>query len=601
MSTIQSPLPRWDMDIIFPGIRSREFQGAVHDLVESINDLGTLFDQYGVQQQEDTPSDVATTHAFEDTLRRYNMLMEQCVTIWSYVNNIVSADSRDEDAQAALSSLDPQRVRLAALDTRFTAWIGSLDVEALIGQSSLAREHAFMLRKAQRRAEHLMSPAEEAIAAELFITGGSAWEKLYSNYTSQIEVPFEIDGEQRNLPMSAIRNLASQRDREVRQRAYTAELAAWQRAEIPIAAALNSLKGETLTLAQRRKWDAPLDIACFNNHIDQQTLDAMMQAMRESFPDFRRYLRAKARALHLPALAWYDMFAPVGEASKEWSFDDAASFITEQFATFSPRLRHLAERAFGERWIDAEPRAGKVGGAYCSSARPGESRILANYQPSFGEVSTLAHELGHAYHNFNLVQRTYFQRDTPMGLAETASIFCETIVRQAAFKHASPQEQLALLDASLEGACQVVVDITSRFLFEQRVFEVRAERELSPDELSEIMLHTQRETYGDGLDPELLHPYMWAVKSHYYGSTFYNFPYTFGLLFSLGLYARYQSEGASFVTQYDDLLSSTGLADAAELTQRFGIDIRTPDFWRSSLDILRVEIDQFEDLVNTLG
>ncbi len=295
------------------------------------------------------------------------------------------------------------------------------------------------------------------------------------------------------------------------------------------------------------------------------------------------------------------MFAPVGESSKEWPFDEGAAFITEQFGTFSPKLRHLAERAFGERWIDAEPRPGKVGGAYCSSARAGESRILANYQPSFGEVSTLAHELGHAYHNFNLAGRTVFQRDTPMGLAETASIFCETIVRQAAFKTATPAEQLALLDASLEGACQVVVDIMSRFLFESRVFERRAERELSPEEFTSLMLEAQRETYGDGLDMNVLHPYMWAVKGHYYGPTFYNFPYAFGLLFSLGLYARYQAEGDSFVERYDDLLSSTGLDYASELTQRFGIDIRTPDFWRASLDIVRGEVEQFERLVETLA
>jgi oligoendopeptidase F len=223
-----------------------------------------------------------------------------------------------------------------------------------------------------------------------------------------------------------------------------------------------------------------------------------------------------------------------------------------------------------------------------------------NYQPSFGEVSTLAHELGHAYHNLNLAHRTPFQRDTPMGLAETASIFCETIIRQAAFKDASRAEQLALLDASLEGACQVVVDISSRFLFEQRLFEGRAERELSAEELCQLMLDAQRETYGDGLDAATYHPYMWAAKSHYYGSTFYNFPYTFGLLFSLGLYARYQTEGEPFIAQYDELLSATGLDDASELTRRWGIDIRTPDFWRSSLDIVRADVEQFEQLVDTL-
>ncbi len=290
-------LPHWDMDIILPGIGSPEYSEAVRNLIAAIDDLNTLFDRYGIGEQPRTALDDATVAAFEDTLVRFNDLLEQRVILWSYVSNIVAADTRDEQAQAALSSLDPQFVRLTALDTRFTAWIGSLDIDALLARSSLAQEHTFMLRKSQERAKHLMTPAEEALAAELSVTGGSSWIKLYDNYTSQIEVPIEIDGEERMLPMSTIRNLASDRDRNVRRRAYEAELAAWKRAELPISTALNSIKGELLTLAERRRWESPLDIALFNNHIDQQTLDAMMTAMRESFPDFRRYLRAKAKAL----------------------------------------------------------------------------------------------------------------------------------------------------------------------------------------------------------------------------------------------------------------------------------------------------------------
>jgi oligoendopeptidase F len=323
----------------------------------------------------------------------------------------------------------------------------------------------------------------------------------------------------------------------------------------------------------------------------------MMTAAGESFPDFRRYLRAKARALGLPALAWYDLFAPVGGSGRDWTFDDAARFIGEQFGSYSPRLRGLAERAFGERWIDAEPRAGKVGGAFCMLLRDGESRVLANYEPSFNSVSTLAHELGHAYHNLNLANRTPLQRLLPMTLAETASTFCETIVVQAALRDGGAQEQIAILEASLQNACQIVVDITSRFLFEQRVFERRRQRELSIAEFCGLMLGAQHETYGDGLDPDALHAYMWAAKPHYYSSTFYNYPYMFGLLFGLGLYARYQADPEGFTAVYDDLLSSTGLGDAADLAGRFGIDIRGADFWRASLDVIRRDIGRFEALV----
>ena len=266
-------------------------------------------------------------------------------------------------------------------------------------------------------------------------------------------------------------------------------------------------------------------------------------------------------------------------------------------------MSDFAARAFREQWIDAEPRDGKRDGAYCMPLRNDESRVFANFKPSFDGTSTLAHELGHGYHNMNLANRTMLQRSTPMTLAETASIFCETIIQQAALTRADAAEQLEILEAALQGSCQVVVDITSRFLFEQRVFEGRQQRELSVDELNALMLQAQRETYGDGLDEQLLHPYMWAMKPHYYstGRSFYNFPYMFGLLFGLGLYARYQQDAEQFKASYDDLLSSTGLADAATLAARFGIDTRTPDFWRSSLDVVRGQVAQFEALSQQAG
>jgi oligoendopeptidase F len=292
------------------------------------------------------------------------------------------------------------------------------------------------------------------------------------------------------------------------------------------------------------------------------------------------------------------MFAPVSSNENVWEYEDAAAFIIKQFGTFSPRLSDFAARAFREHWIDAEPREGKVDGAYCTPLRKGESRVFANYKASFDGVSTLAHELGHGYHNLNLAQCTMLQRSTPMTLAETASIFCETIIRNAALQNAGRQEQIAILEASLQGACQVVIDITSRFLFEQRLFGQRTQRELSIDELNNLMLEAQRETYGDGLDEKALHPYMWAMKPHYYSSrlSFYNYPYMFGLLFGLGLYARYKEDGEKFKSGYDELLSRTGLADAATLAQQFGINIRSVDFWRASFDIIRQDIELFEEL-----
>jgi oligoendopeptidase F len=600
-------LPHWDMTVVYPGLESAEFEQGFRAAIGSINDLTELFDRDGIALRDAIPLDQATTAAAERAIERYNAVLKELFTLNAYIRSFITTNSRDERAQARLSELQQHFVRLSQLSTRFTAWIGGLDVEGLLERSALARDHAYALRKAKLRATHLMAPELEQLAAEQSLTGGSAWSKLYSTFTSQITVPFARDEETRDLPISALRNMAFDPNRAVRREAYEAELAAWERAAVPIAAALNSIKGETNTLTQRRGWEAPLDVGLFENNIDRATLDALLAAARESFPDFRRYLRAKARALGIPAtdsggsaLAWYDLFAPVGHSESVWSYDAAAQFIAEQFGSFSSRLRGLAERAFGERWIDAEPRSGKVGGAFCMYLRQDESRILANYEPSFNGLSTLAHELGHAYHNMNLANRTPLQRSTPMTLAETASIFCETIVVQAALRNADAQEQIAILESSLQNACQVVVDITSRFLFEQNVLERRRQRELSIAEFKALMLDAQRQTYGDGLDESALHGYMWAAKPHYYSSTFYNYPYMFGLLFGLGLYARYRSDPDGFKAIYDDLLASTGLGDAADLAGRFGIDIRSIDFWRSSLDVVRKDIERFETLVSGL-
>jgi len=599
MTDTTGTLPRWDMSVVYPGLDSPEFEQGMNANVASIDDLVNLFDRHGVERNEQAMLDEATIAAVEEVIERLNEVLQDSQTLGAYISAFISTDSRDDRAQAVMSQYQQHGATLQKLGTRFTAWVGSLDVDGLIERSEIAAEHRFALLQARRRAEHLMSPAEEDLAAELNLSAGSAWAKLYNNLSSQISVTVERDGEQVEMPMSQVRNLAHERDRNLRKAGYEAEMIAWERNALPLAAAMNGIKGQVSTLASRRGWDSPLDEACFDNHIDRATLDAMMTAARESFPDFRRYLRAKAHALGLDALTWYDLFAPLGDDPRVWSWDDAREFIVRHFHGYSERMGAFAERAFAENWIDAEPRPGKRDGAFCMPLRNDESRILANFKPSFSGISTLAHELGHGYHNINRCKVTVLQRTTPMALAETASIFCETIIRDAGLQEASDAEALAILEGSLQGSCQVVVDISSRFIFEQAVFERRNARELSIDELNTLMLDAQRETYGDGLDQEVLHPYMWAVKPHYYsaGRSFYNFPYMFGQLFALGLYAQYRADPDRFRASYDDLLMSTGLDDAATLANRFGINIQTPDFWRASFDIIRGDIERFEGLV----
>lgn len=599
MSTAtETKLPRWDMAPFFPSLDSEEFQAEFKDVVESIKALSDLFSKHDIGSKSDAVVDETAVAVFDEVATSLNQLSERLRTIGAYITAFVTTDSRDAGAQAKLSELQGESVELRKLDTRLRSWIGSLDVDALIKKSEVARDHAFYLHKAKDSALHLMSQPEEDLAAGLSVTGGTAWAKLHGNVTSQLKVAVpKPDGSTETIPMSAVRNLAHNQDAEVRRLAYVAELEGWESVAVPLAAALNSIKGEGNTLNAGRNWSDSLEPSLFINNADRDSLSAMQQACVESFPDFRRYLKAKAKLLGKEALAWWDIFAPVGgESARSWTYPDASEFIVEQFGTYSDRLAGLAARAFKENWIDAEPRDGKRDGAFCMGVKGDVSRVLSNFEPSYDGMSTIAHELGHAYHNINLAERTPLQRATPMALAETASIFCQTIVANAVLNTSEGQEKLDILENSLQDACQVVVDIHSRFIFEKAVYEGRARRELSVVELKEIMIDAQKQTYGDGLDSEALHPYMWAVKGHYYGPVYYNWPYTFGLLFGLGLYAQYQKDPDAFRSGYDDLLSSTGLDDAASLTSRFGFDIRSVDFWRSSLDLVRAEIDEFTKL-----
>lgn len=600
-ATAEDALPRWDMTAIFPSLASPEFDRAFTAVKDEIAALLTAFDEHGVRRRETREADPALVASFEQITARLNAFYRDARVVGSYISCFVTTDANDELAQSLQSELRVAFVTLDKLWTRYTAWVGSTDREALLAASDVARGHEWMLLQAEQSAAHQMSEAEEALASDLQPTGLSGWVRLHSDVTALLEVTVPLpDGEQR-LPMSSVRALANEADRAVRRAAFEAELKAWEGVSVPLAAALNGVKGYQGTLRQRRGYADDVEPTLRQNSIDRATLEAMQAACVESFPDFRRYLHAKARALGVERLAWYDVSAPVGGLNTVYSWPAAERFIEEQFGAYSPRMAEFAARSFRERWIDAEPRPGKEGGAYCTRVRPGESRVLMNFDGSFNSVSTLAHELGHAYHNLNLAERATLQSRTPSTLAETASIFCETLVFDAVLKHAQGAERLGLLEVSLQRDLMVVVDIHSRFLFEQEVFARRPQRELTAREFSEIMLEAQRATYGDGLDPELLHPYMWAVKGHYYGPTFYNYPYTFGLLFGLGLYARYQRDPEPFRTGYDELLSATGLADAATLAARFGIDTRSIEFWRTSLDVIRGTISEFEAAVGGAG
>ncbi len=451
------------------------------------------------------------------------------------------------------------------------------------------------------RSSHQMSEELEGLYAELSTTGASAWGRLQSDVTSQLTAEVRLPDGPRQLPMPAVRGMATDADPGVRRAAYDAEMDAWPRVATACAAAMNAIKGEANTVNRRRFWDSPLDASLYANSVSRATFDAMQSAIVASLPDFRRWMRVKASLHgHDGALPWWDLMAPLPVADNAISWDDSVTLVRDAFGSFSPNLAGLVDRAIAESWMDVPPREGKVGGAFCMPFVDDRSLVLLNWSGSVESAQTTAHELGHAYHNTQLAGRTPLQKRLPMALAETASIFCETLVVEAGLARLTGAERLSLLDIDLQGANQVVVDIHSRFLFETEVFARRQRRTLGVNELNEIMLQAQNDAYGDGLDQSTAHPHMWVLKPHYYGSHFYNWPYTYGLLFGLGLFAQYHRDPERFRSGYDDLLSRAGMNTAEELGAAFGIDVTSGDFWTASLDVLRARMSEYSTLAKTL-
>jgi pepF/M3 family oligoendopeptidase len=593
---VESTLPRWDVSSVFPSLTSREFAAAHEALGAAVTRLRALYDDPAVRAGEHRAPSPADVAALEEVINETNAVLESVRLVNAYLHALVTTDARDDDAARSRSQLQAEQAPLDALTARLEGWVASLGAESLIAGSPLAADHAYPLRRAEAAAAHRMSDAEEDLLGELSVTGSKAWSRLHGMLTARLTA--DVDGSA--LPMTVVRGMATNPDATTRRVAHEAEVRAWEDVAVPLAAALNAIKGEADAVNRRRGWPDALAPVLWTNGVERDALEAMQEAARASFPDFRRYLSAKAALLgHDGGRPWHDLFAPVGESGGPVAWETATGAVEDVFASYSPTLAELARRALAERWVDAEPRDGKEGGAYCMSVRADESRVLLNFDGSWDSANTLAHELGHAYHNSALAQRSALQRRTPMALAETASIFCETLMAAASLEGATGAQRLARLDTDLVGSCQVVVDIDSRFRFEQTVFDQRRHGTLGVPELCRIMTDAQAATYGDALSTT--HPYMWAVKPHYYSTSFYNWPYTFGLLFGIGLYASYRSDPASFSAGYDDLLSSTGLASAAELAARFGIDLTATTFWASSLDVIRERIDEFVSLASGAG
>ena len=580
----------WDLDRLYRGFSDPSFARDLRSVTDEIADarsvLGTMED---------------TSGAWADVINRMISVFQCFNKVYGMVFLTLAADAENDAALGHYDEIMRIQTELTQLVSAAANRLGGVsDTGALAGADPLLAEHAYVLSTLKKQAAHTMDAAIEPHILKMRMTGSRAFSQLRDMLDSTLLIEVEKGGKNESLPLSAVRGMAYDADAAVRRRAYEAEIAAYPRVEVGMAAALSAVKGEAIAMAEYKRFDSVLDWSLHEARMERGTLETMLDAMRASLPAFRKYFRAKAKMLgHSNGLPFYDLFAPLGTSTRTYTLEEARTLLQTVLGDFSGDMADFVGRAFDERWIDAYPRAGKQGGAFCASVHPlGISYILSNFDGSLSSVLTLAHELGHAYHSDRLMAETILNAEYPMPLAETASIFNETLMSERMLETASGDERRMLLDQSLTDAAQVVVDILSRYIFETEALKLRAHRVPLAKDYKQIMLDAQRDTYGDGLDPEYMHPYMWACKGHYYDPDlhFYNYPYAFGLLFGKGVFAQYRAKGSSFVQEYDGLLTATAKGDVENVAATAHINVRDAAFWRASLDEICRMIDAFTDM-----
>ena len=568
----------WSLKEIYPSFESEEFQRDF----ERFSNFREVFN--GLTLEDNLESIKAAIAALEE----FSVLSSR---LGNYINLTLTANTTDETANKYRTLFGNAYAALNSAYTKVYKFIGSVETDITADEN--LKDYEFYFAEAKQQYKHLLSDELEDVIAKFSISGGDGWEQLFEAMTSGVEGEFK--GEK--VTLSEIRNMAYDADAVVRKEAYETELKMYDTIKEPIAFALNNIKQQVLTETSLRGFESPLAQTLEASRMSRQTLDALLEAIREYLPQFRAYLKHKAALLgHENGLPFYDLFAPIGESSRRFTIEESKEFLLENFKGFSEDLAQMTKEAYENNYIDFLPRKGKVGGAFCSNLPfIKQSRILTNFSGSLSDVVTIAHELGHAYHGLHIENHRVLNQEYSMPVAETASTFNENIVMNTVISEASDAEKVALLESQLQDTTQIIVDIYSRYLFESAVFENREKSFMFSKDLEQLMLDAQKEAYGDGLDPDAMHPYMWACKPHYYSSglSFYNFPYAFGGLFSKGLYAIYQEQPEGFVEKYQELLRATTVTSAEDTAKVLGVDVTDSAFWKKALAQVADNIEQF--------
>jgi len=584
---------RWSLENIYPGgAESGAFAAELEGLQRDIEAF-----ERSLRDAEDAP---VTADRLEQWTQAAQSILARLREAESFTACLTAADVNDRRAAALDDRVKNLAAAYQAALTLYDRVLGAADEETWndwLSSGTGPGAAAFYVAERRERAKEKLPPEQEALAGDLAVNGYHGWGELYHTVVGRTRFrAADETGETKTYSAGQMQNLLSHGDRGVRRAAFEAWEAEWGRQADLCAEALNRIAGFRLKLYFRRGWNSVLKEPLDMNRMRRETLEAMWAAVDESRPALVRYLNRKAELLGVERLDWHDVEAPIGASARTVPYGEAAAFIVDRFRQFSPDMAALAERAFRERWIEAEDRGGKRPGGFCTSFPiAGETRIFMTYSGTASNVSTLAHELGHAYHQHVMNDLPPFAQEYAMNVAETASTFAEWIVSDSAVQAASdPAEKLALLDDQLQRAVAFFMNIRARFLFETRFYERRREGLLSADELCALMEEAQREAYAGALG--VWHPHFWASKLHFYLTDvpFYNFPYTFGFLFSSGIYARAAAEGPAFANRYAALLRDTGSMTVEDLAwKHLGVRLDDMAFWREAAAVPLKDIDTF--------
>jgi pepF/M3 family oligoendopeptidase len=593
--------PRWDIDSIFPGgSKSPQYAAFRQEIVKDIEKLEKTLARLPRKLNE------SSRPKWAKWILDLQAAYEKLHLASSFAGCLTSQDVNDEEAIRIDAELDEQGSRwgmMKATLESFSVKASNKEWQKLLDKKGI-KEISFHLKEMRDKAKMKMPEELEKMAIELGVNGYHAWNRLYDKMAGDLRVTVEENGQKKEISLGQNAPRMANPDRAVRRDAFEKMVDAWKTRDNLAAMALNSQGGFRLSIYKRRGWDDPLFEPLLNTRMKRETIEAMWSAIVKGRPRLKGYIDAKMKYLGIDTFRWYDQEAPLGKSDRKIPFDEAGDFIVEHIRSFSDEMGDFTRMALEKRWIEAEDRPGKGAGGWCSRIPiKKESRIFMTYTGTFSGLSTLAHELGHAYHGWVLKDNPPLAAIYPMNLAETASIFNELRVTDAALASSNNlDEKLMLTDQKLANGLVFMSNIHARFLFDSRFYEERKKGFVGKERLNEIMREAQKEAFFGILEEqEGLHPLFWASKLHFFitGAPFYNFPYTFGYLFANGVYDRAIKEGKAFAQNYRNLLADTGRMTTEEVAQKhLGVDLTKEDFWRDAVARVCADVGPFVKLVS---